>query len=90
MSTFIHEEDPLTAVTDSPAEAENLRVRAVLMTAVIDQIAARKLTQRVAADLAGITAPRMSELCHGRIDKFSLDALVNIGAALGVRVTVDA
>jgi predicted XRE-type DNA-binding protein len=32
--------------------------------------------------------PRVNDLLRGRIARFSLDALVNIAAALGRRVTV--
>lgn len=90
MSSTFHLADPLEVVTDTPGQAENLRLRAELMTAIIGKIKDQKLTQRAAAEQAGVTAPRMSDLCAGRIDKFSLDALVNIGAALGIRAAVAA
>jgi predicted XRE-type DNA-binding protein len=37
----------------------------------------------------GVTQPRMNDLLRGRISRFSLDALVNIAAALGRPVRVE-
>ena len=68
----------------SPDEANNLMLRAQLMTRVRD--AARDATQREAAKRFGITQPRLNDVLRGRIDKFSLDALVNMLAHAGMRV----
>lgn len=38
-----------------------------------------------AAQRAGITQPRMNDLVKGRTQKFTLDALVNVAASLGIR-----
>jgi len=46
----------------SPAEAENLRIRAAMMNTLIDAIEARKLTQAQAAKLLGVTQPRISDV----------------------------
>lgn len=40
-------------------------------------------SQRVAADALGLTQPRTSDLMNGRMDKFSLDAPVNIAVRVG-------
>ena len=42
-----------------------------------------------AAAQCGVTQPRINDLLRGRISRFSLDALVNIAAALGRRVHVE-
>lgn len=47
---------------------------------------ARDMTQAQAAKLFGVTQPRINDLLRGKIDKFSLDALVNMLAAAGLRV----
>lgn len=76
------------AIADTPEEAANLRVRAELMekiTAIIDESG---WTQAEAADHCGVTQPRINDLLRGRISRFSLDALVNVAAALGKRVHV--
>ena len=46
-------------------------------------------TQVEAASHCGVTQPRINDLLRGRISRFSLDALVNIAAALGRRVHVE-
>lgn len=48
-------------------------------------------TQAEAAKRCGVAQPRINDLLRGRIARFSLDALVNIAAALGqnVRVTLE-
>jgi predicted XRE-type DNA-binding protein len=68
----------------SPGEAENLQLRAQLMSKVRSE--ARDMTQAQAAKLFGVTQPRINDLLRGKIDKFSLDALVNMLAAAGLRV----
>ena len=68
----------------SPSEAENLLLRAQLMDRVRD--AAKGATQREAAKRFGITQPRLNDLLRGRINKFSLDALVNMLGNAGMRV----
>ena len=45
-------------------------------------------TQAEAAKRCGVTQPRINDLLRGRISRFSLDALVNIAAALGRKVKV--
>jgi predicted XRE-type DNA-binding protein len=67
-------------------EAESLRLRAELMAEVRRLIQARKLTQRSAANLLGVTQPRISDLIRGKIDLFSIDTLVNMLARAGMRV----
>ena len=69
-----------------PKEAESLRLRAQLMVEVTRLIRARKLTQRAAAKLLGVTQPRISDLIRGKIDLFSIDTLVNMLARSGMRV----
>jgi predicted XRE-type DNA-binding protein len=77
------------AIADTPEEAANLRVRAELMEKIAALIAHSGWTQADAAEHCGVTQPRINDLLRGRISRFSLDALVNIAAALGQRVQVD-
>jgi predicted XRE-type DNA-binding protein len=69
-------------------EAEHLRIRSTLMIAVRKLIEERKLTQAGAAKLMGVTQPRISDLVRGRIDLFSIDALVGMLARAGIHVEV--
>lgn len=74
------------AIEDTPAQAENMKLRAVLLTALKDQINKRQLSQAQAAKLFGVTQPRISELMRGKIDLFGLDNLVNMTVAAGLHV----
>lgn len=49
------------------------------------------LTQEQAAKLMGVTRPRISDVIRGKIDKFTIDALVDMLAKAGhhIVVTVD-
>lgn len=77
------------AISDMPEEAVNLRVRAELMNKITALIVGNHWTQIEAAAHCGVTQPRINDLLRGRISRFSLDALVNIAAALGQRVHVE-
>lgn len=69
-------------------EAENLRVRAELMIAASELIHERGLTQTEAAELFGVSQPRVSDLVRGKIDRFSVDTLIAMLGAAGVTVQV--
>ena len=74
------------AIEDTQAQAENMRLRSSLMTALKDHIANEGLSQSQAANLFGVTQPRVSDLVRGRIELFGLDSLVTMLAAAGLRV----
>jgi predicted XRE-type DNA-binding protein len=74
------------ALEDTPEQAENMKLRAVLLTAIKDQISKRELTQAEAAKLFGVTQPRISDLIRGKINLFALDTLVNMTVAAGLHV----
>ncbi|MBX3331602.1 MAG: XRE family transcriptional regulator [Nitrospira sp.] len=67
-------------------EAEHLLVRADLMIQVQKLITSRRLKQKAAAKILGVTQPRVSDLLRGRIDLFSTDALIDLLARLGAEV----
>ena len=48
----------------------------------------RGMTQSDAATLFGVTQPRLSDLMHGKINLFSLDALIDMVATAGMSPTV--
>src|SRR5258708_25059568 len=67
-----------------PDEAENLLLRAQLMSRIRDVV--RRTTQREAAKQFGVSQPRLNDVMRGKIGKFSLDALVNMLGRAGMRV----
>jgi predicted XRE-type DNA-binding protein len=74
------------AIEDTPEQAENMKLRAVLMMALSEQIASEQLSQAQAAQRLGVTQPRISDLMRGKIHLFSLDALVNMAVVAGLQV----
>ena len=68
----------------APDEAENLLLRAQLMSRIRDVV--HGTTQREAAKQFGVSQPRLNDLVRGKISKFSLDALVNMLAHACMRV----
>jgi predicted XRE-type DNA-binding protein len=74
------------AIESTPSEAENMKLRSVLMMALTSHLAQSGMSQAQAARLFGVTQPRVSDLMRGKINLFGLDALVNMAAAAGLRV----
>lgn len=74
------------AISDTPQEAENMKIRSALIIALSEHIRELKLPQREVATRFGLTQPRMSDLLTNKITKFSLDALVEIAARAGLHV----
>jgi len=72
------------AIEEQPFEAEHLKVRAALMAELAAYIDQEGLTQAQAARRFGVTQPRISDLVRGKIDLFSIDALVNMLSAAGL------
>jgi len=70
----------------SPDEAHNLLLRSDLMTKIEQFVKRSNRTQVQAARALGVTQPRLNDLLKGKIEKFSLDALVNMLAHAGMRV----
>ena len=69
-----------------PQEAQNLQLRSQTMIALTKWFEASGLTQAMAAKTLGITQPRLNQLIKGKIEIFSLDALVNMAANAGMHV----
>ena len=74
------------AIEDTPAEAENMKLRSSLMMALEQHIRAQGWTQAEAARRLSVTQPRVSDLLRGKIGLFGLDTLVNMVVAAGMRV----
>jgi predicted XRE-type DNA-binding protein len=74
------------AIENTPQETENMKIRAALMEKLIDFIDDSGLPQGEIAERLGVTQPRISDLVRGKIDLFSIDALVNMLVAAGLRV----
>ena len=74
------------AIEDTAADPANMRARSELMIAVRGKVESWKVSQTDAARRLGLTQPRLNDLMRGRIDKFSLDALINLAKPTGLAV----
>lgn len=74
------------AIEDTRAEAENMKLRSQLMMSLRSHIVRTGMSQTKAAQLFGVTQPRVSDLVRGKIDLFSLDMLVNMATAAGLHI----
>lgn len=72
------------AIEDSPQVAASMKARSALMIELSKFIETRGLTQSQAADVLGVTQPRISDLMRGKINLFSLDMLLNMASAAGM------
>ena len=74
------------AIEAPPEDAENMKLRSVLMTALKNHITRSEMSQAQAAKLFGVTQPRISDLMRGKINLFGLDARVNMVTAAGLHI----
>jgi predicted XRE-type DNA-binding protein len=81
-------ENVFDALADTPAEAANLKARAEILSAVAQKVRSWNLSQDAAAVRLGVTRPRLNDLLRGKLGKFSLDALVNLATAAGLRLEI--
>ncbi len=77
------------AIEDDPVTAANLRLRSQLMMAISEYVRQSNLTQTKAASKLGTTQPRLNDVLKGRIEKCTVDRLVNMLAAVGYIVHLD-
>lgn len=76
------------AIEDTPEEAENMKLRSVLLSTLKDHLTRTGMSQAQAAKLFGVTQPRISDLMRGKINLFGLDALVNMASAAGFQIEI--
>ena len=74
------------AIEDTPEQAAKMRVRSVLLMKISDVVNGWNMPQTTAAKRLGITQPRLNELLRGKIQRFSLDALVEIAESANLHV----
>jgi len=77
------------ALSDSPEEAATMKIRSDVMIAISDTISAWDTTQARAASRLVVTQPRLNDLLQGKINKFSLDALLTLASRAGLKVKIN-
>ena len=76
------------AIEDTPQAAASMKARSTLLMELTNVIQKREMTQAEAAELFGVTQPRISDLMRGKINLFSLDMLMNMAATAGMSPVV--
>lgn len=72
------------ALFDDPGEKAVLEIKSRLMDEIRHYLKHERLTQEKAAEMLGISQPRISDISTGKISKFTIDALVGILAKAGI------
>ena len=72
------------AIESPPINAASMKARSKLMMEISSVIEKNEMTQTEAAQLFGVTQPRISDLMRGKINLFSLDTLMNMAATAGM------
>ena len=70
------------------ADADVLQAKADLVFKISAIIEERRLTQVEAAQVLGVTQPKISALLRGRLDGFSLERIMRFLAALDQKVEI--
>jgi predicted XRE-type DNA-binding protein len=86
--SFLHE-SVWDAIADTPQEAASMKARSKMMMELSEIIKSRKLRQKDAAELFGVTQPRISDLMRGKIHLFSLDMLMDMASSAGMQPEVN-
>ena len=69
-------------------DADNLLLKAKLVSKIDDVITARGLTQAEAGGIMGLPQPKVSELCNGKTADYSVERLYRLLNNLGVQIEV--
>jgi predicted XRE-type DNA-binding protein len=76
------------AIEDTPQAAASMKARSTLLMELANVIQKCGMTQAEAAELFGVTQPRISDLTRGKINLFSLDMLMNMASTAGMSPVV--
>lgn len=69
--------------------AANLFIRARLMAVITQYLESNRITQSDAAGIFGVSQPRISDLMNVKIEKFTIDTLVNMLSMVKIPVKID-
>lgn len=73
---------------DDPELAENLKIRAELLSNLKQFIEKNFAKQKEAKEFFGEPQPTISAIVNGKIDKFTIDKLVQLSAKAGYEVRI--
>ena len=76
------------AIEDAPQDVASMKARSTLMMELSNVIQEKGMTQAAAAVLFGVTQPRISDLMRGKLNLFSLEALMDLASTAGMSPVV--
>jgi len=76
------------AIEADTVKSANLKLRSELMMKVSEYVEQSGLTQSQAAKHLGTTQPRLNDVLKGKIEKCTVDRLVNMLSAVGYKVNL--
>jgi len=71
-----------------PGELASIRLKGILMQRLREMRQSRGLTQVEAAVWFGVSQPRISHLAQNRVNRFTVDTLINMLAHAGVGLSL--
>ena len=75
-------------VTHAPDIASKMAMKVDLSIFIAQCIKTHGMTQNEAAHTLGLVQSRVSDLCTGKVEKFTMDAMMDILDKLGFRTTI--
>lgn len=76
-------------LASSQEELSLLILKSKLWSVVTKVITDRHLTQRQAAEVLGVSQPRISNMMKGQLEKFSIDFFIEALVGLGYKLDLD-
>lgn len=76
------------AIEEDSVKSANLKLRSELMMEVSEYVKQSGFTQSQAAEKLGTTQPRLNDVLKGKIEKCTVDRLVNMLSAVGYKVNL--
>lgn len=78
--------NPFELITQDPVKFNMLSMKSKLVMTLIDMIKKNNWTQKDAAQHLNVTQPRISNLFQCKLDKFSVDTLLEMLITLGYKL----
>lgn len=72
-----------------PSQSANMKLRSELMISISDYVEKSGLTQADAAKKLQTTQPRLNDVIKGKIDKCTVDRLINMLDCVGFQVDIN-
>lgn len=81
--------NPFELITSDPVRYNMFNIKSKLMMVLVSLIQQNNWTQAEAAKQLNVSQPRMSNLFNAKLDKFSIDTLMEMLVGVGYKVDLD-